>query len=512
VNDRVTLDDFNSIADMTIGPDSESVTVPSAGRSGQPDNRGEKGTVEPESRPERLPGTTRTPPPALALEPNILDKFGRDVRRAGVAGEQHLAKRIYLCLTSRLLPGGKPTRRPVSTIAKGTSSTGKSHTLRTVLRFFPGSAYLDLGSMSRRYLLYSEEPLAHRFIVIPEYAVIEKDEEIVAALRTLLSEGRLIHGTVSADGKPTAYRIEKEGPIGILMTTTSAAVDPELETRCLADFTDDSPEQTRRVYLVLAGLEDTDEDPVDYEQWHELQEWLADHGERRVLIPYVRALAHLFPDVAARLRRDYVSTLCLTGAHAILHQATRERDSHGRIVATIGDYECVRELVGPLIAEGADAGVSPAIGETVETVKQLLQENRTGHVGMKAIVDALAVGRSAAYDRINRALLHGYLIDLSGKNERGKKIALGGALPGEDLFLPTGDDLVRATSDTPTGHVFRSTIDDTDDTSGRPGRPLVIGDDGYLGLLDRALASGFVSERERRQRRRIHLAIRRAAA
>jgi hypothetical protein len=40
----------------------------------------------------------------------------------------------------------------------------------------------------------------------------------------------------------------------------------------------------------------------------------------------------------------------------------------------------------------------------------------------------------------------------------------------------------------------------------------VIGDDAYLALLDRALASDFITKRERRQRRRIHFAIRRAAA
>jgi hypothetical protein len=322
----------------------------------------------------------------------------------------------------------------------------------------------------------------------------------------------LIHGTVSADGRPTAYRIEKDGPTGLLLTTTAAAVDSELETRCLADFTDDSPEQTRRVYVVLAELEDADEDPVDYERWHGLQEWLADHGERRVHIPYVHRLAQRFPAGAPRLRRDYVSTLCLTRAHAILQQSTRERDSQGRIVATIGDYDRVRELVGPLIAEAAEAGVSPAIRETVDTIGRLLDENGGESAGMKAITDALSVGRSAAYDRVNRALFHGYLVDVAGRNERGKKIAIGGPLPGEDTFLPIADELVRLSSNSPTGHVSRSTADDVGDLSGRPGRPVVVGDDAYLELLDRAHTGGYVTDRERRQRRLVHLAIRRAEA
>jgi hypothetical protein len=441
----------------------------STGQAGQPDNHGGSRMVGANGRPKGPLDMTRTTP-RLATEPSILDQFAIDLRLAGVAGEQRFAKLTYLCLTSRLLEWGKPTSRPVSMIGKGTSSTGKSHTQRTVLRFFPESAYFDLGSMSKRYLLYTEEPLSHRILVIPEWAVIEKDEEIVAVLRTLLSDGRLIHGTVTSDGKLEGKRIEKEGPTGLLMTTTATMVDPELETRCLADVTDDTPEQTRRVFEVLAELEDKDEDLVDWTRWHELQRWL-EQSEHRVVIPYVPALARLFPNVATRMRRDFVSTLCLIRAHAILHQASRERDSQGQIIATIGDYDQVRELVDGLIAEGADAAVSPALRETVETVRRLLDGKDAEYVGMKTIVDALGVGRSAAYDRVNRALVRGYLVNVADKDERTKKIAIGGALPGEDLFLPSGEELVRAMSGIPSGQVFGSTNGDVDDLSGIPGRP-----------------------------------------
>src|SRR5262249_15135890 len=157
-----------------------------------------------------------------------------------------------------------------------------------------------------------------------------------------------------------------------------------------------------------------------------------------------------------RLRRDFVSTLCLIRAHAVLHQATRERDERGRIIATITDYEAVRNLVGGLIAEGADAGVSDAMRDTVETVRRLI-EGPPGldHVSMKAVTDALSVGRSAAYDRVTRALSRGYLANVAGREERARKIALGATLPGDDFFLPSGDELVRSVSAGDPGHGFR---------------------------------------------------------
>jgi hypothetical protein len=175
---------------------------------------------------------------------------------------------------------------------------------------------------------------------------IKEDDELVALLRVLLSEGHIVHGAVDTDR--TARVIEKSGPTGLLMTTTEAAVDAEMETRCLTIVTDDSPEQTRRVYSVLADLEDEMDSPVDFEEWHHLQEWIASR-ETRAVVLFVRPLAELMPVDATRLRRDFGSLLSLVPAHAFLYQAQRKTDARGRIIATVyGDYAPVRDLVGNL--------------------------------------------------------------------------------------------------------------------------------------------------------------------
>ena len=79
-------------------------------------------------------------------------------------------------------------------------------------------------------------------------------------------------------------------------------------------------------------------------------------------IPYAAQLAELIPPVAVRLRRDFGSLLALVRAHAVLHQANRDRDADGRIVATLDDYAVVRGLVADVIAEGVGATVSPRCG------------------------------------------------------------------------------------------------------------------------------------------------------
>jgi len=435
-------------------------------------NTPEPAPLSEEPRPAPLPDDSRTnagDPPPLALEPDILGLFSRDVRLAGLAGEKKLSKLLYLAITSRLLPWETATNRPVSVLVRGTSSTGKSHSASTVQRFFPPEAVIDLGSMSKRYLFYDKRSYSHRVLSVAEAGQVIGDDELLALLRTLLSEGRVIHGTVTADGKPEPRLIQKHGPTALLMCTTRAYVDEELETRMLSVRSDDTPDQTKRVYQMYASLEEQATSTVDFACWHDLQLWLA-AGENRVYIPYLRPLAELMPTGATRLRRDFVSLLCLVRAHALLHRATREHRD-GRIVATGDDYAVVRGLVGEIIAEGVEAAVSPVVRETVEAAAGLLEDG-IAFVTPTQLTEAMRVGRSATYDRIKHALNGGYLANEAKTDERGMKLVLGTDLPGDsDSYLPTVDAVVRAMSGRATGLANPLSYEFFDRSSGSPGRP-----------------------------------------
>jgi hypothetical protein len=471
--------------------------------SDEPDGRTKQADPAPERRFAR-PDAEKTAtgqPPALAASPDILGEFVRDLRRAGVAGEERLGKLLYLALTSRLLPWGTATNRPVSVLIRGTTSTGKSHTMSTTIRFFPDDAIVNLGSMSRRFLFYDEESYSHRVLVIPEAAQVIGDDESLALIRTLLSEGRVVHGTVSSDGKQKGRRIIKEGPTALLMSTTKAYLDEELETRMLSLRTDDTPEQTRRVFQVYAELENGDSATLDFGRWHRLQTWLAEHGENRTHVPFVDELARLMPTGSTRLRRDFVSMLCLIRAHTVLHQQSRARDAQGRLLATVADYAAVRDLIGELVAEGVDAAVSDAVRETVEAVRHLLTDGRE-FVTPKQVEAALKVGRSATYDRIKAALKGGWLADETKKDERGMKLKTGTPLPGGTDYLPAVADVIQFASGNPPDTVAPHDDAEASVTSGRPDRPARIpapplpGQPGYPLLIAIALRDGHITDRE----------------
>ena len=149
---------------------------------------------------------------------------------------------------------------------------------------------------------------------------------------------------------------------------------PENETRMLSLTITDTQNQTAAVFRALAR--EGGEPEVDLSPWRALQTWLA-KGPAAVTIPFPDCLAQMVPPLAVRLRRDFKTVLMLIRARALLHQATRQRDASGRIVATLDDYRAVRALVANLVAEAIDATVKPEVRETVEAASRLLGEGNS---------------------------------------------------------------------------------------------------------------------------------------
>ncbi len=371
----------------------------------------------------------------IAVQPDIPGVFGRALTRSGFAGDVRVPKLLFLALVSRMLD------RPVSVAVKGPSSGGKSFAVEQTLRFFPPSAYYALTAMSEHALAYSTEPIAHRFLVLYEAAGLGSDFATYL-IRSLLSEGRLDYETVekSPKGGMRARRIQRQGPTGLILTTTANQLHPENETRLLSVTVDDTPEQTRAVLVALASGA---AEPLDPAPWLALHEWLR-YGERRVVIPYVMSLVFEIPiRSAVRMRRDFTKVTTLIEAHAILHQASRGRDEDGRIVAELADYAAVRDLVADLVAEAGEASVPGHVRETVLAVRDLLTDGR-GEVMVRDLAHALGVDKSTASRRAKAAVDLGYLQNLEDKRGKPARLILGDPLPEDTPVLPDAAALEAA--------------------------------------------------------------------
>ncbi len=395
-----------------------------------PDSEGDDHGRPPRLYPRATAAQLHTPPP-LAREEDILGRFADTLTLCGVVGEDRNGKVMFLALTSRVLD------EPVSLAVKGVSSSGKSYTVDTTLRFFPEAAYIPMTAMSEKALIYMKEDFAHRTLVLYEAVALREQREKVESnqtayfVRSLLSEGRISYPVTQRDkdGNFVTRTIVKNGPTNLIVTTTATSLHGENETRLISLPTNDSNDQTRAILAQLAGVRTAG---VDFTEWHRLQEWI-ETAERRVVIPYAPYLAENVPPVAVRLRRDFRSILRLIDTHAILHQLNRDRDADGRIVAIEADYLAVLGLVADLIGDGVGATVPDTMRETVEAVRDL---GDGAGATVLSVAERLTLDRSAAQRRLRAARERGYLANQEERRGRPARYVIGDPLPDELILLP----------------------------------------------------------------------------
>ncbi len=177
--------------------------------------------------------------------------------------------------------------------------------------------------------------------------------------------------------------------------------------------------------------------------WHALQEWLSTGAERRVTIPYRQKLAKLVPPVAVRLRRDFGAVLTLIRAHAVLHQASRDKDEGGQVVAGLEDYAAVRELVADLVSEGVDATVSTTVRATVQAVASLYSDEGE-EVTLRELAEELKLDKSTASHRIRSAIDKGFVKNMEDRRGHPGSYKPDDLLPADIEILPAPEKLIEA--------------------------------------------------------------------
>jgi hypothetical protein len=262
-------------------------------------------------------------------------------------------------------------------------------------------------------------------------------------IRSLLSEGRIRYETVEKTKEGFVARlIEREGPTGLIMTTTWTSLHPENETRMFSLTVRDDRDQTKNIMHALASrASGQGSAQPDLTPWHALQEWLQLKAPQEVIIPYAPRLAELANPSGVRLRRDFEAVLNLIKTHALLHQTHRERDTEGRIVASVEDYRAVHGLVADLVSQGVQTSVNQSVRETVEVVRRLWESSQKAPVSTNQLAQHLHLERTAAWRRAKEALQEGYLTNQESQKGLPLKLVPGEALPMEMSVLPHPDAL-----------------------------------------------------------------------
>ena len=312
---------------------------------------------------------------AAALEllrsPDLLGKIVTAYDQAGITGEETNLLAAYLACASRKLT------KPLAVIIQSTSAAGKSTLMDAVLSFFPGEDQVKYSAMTGQSLYYlGESDLKHKILAIVEE---EGAEKASYALKLLQSEGEL---TIASTGKdPHSGRMETqeyhvEGPVAIVLTTTSIDIDEELMNRCLVLTVDESREQTQRIHTLQREAR-TIEGILAGERRKDIQH-LMQNAQRlivpmRIANPFARHLT--FTSGRTRTRRDHEKYLTLIDTIALLHQHQRQRITHtvnGREVTmlpvTLEDIEAANRIAPEVLGRSLDE-LPPQTRRLLESIK-----------------------------------------------------------------------------------------------------------------------------------------------
>jgi hypothetical protein len=364
----------------------------------------------------------------LAESPDLMQRIVQQVHAMGVVNEVELIQLTYLAATSRVL------RNPINLLAKGASSSGKSFTTTKTLELI-GTAFVNyLTSSSALSLVYDTRPLSNTVLVIFEANQLQGDDNSVFAmlLRTLISEGRIVHQTTVEDpASPSGRRVERivrEGPISLIVTTTGE-LHAENETRMLSFYVSESQEQTRGVIASLAArAAGSGTASNDLSVWHDFQSWIG-YGPTDAVIPFAGQIAEKIPPSMVRFRRDVDSLFACIKASAILHQAQRDTLPDGRVVATVADYAVAYPIFSKVMAQTSGHGVTDSVRAVVDLIAALaspaaaspssgrFSRGVTSDAGAGVVLScqqigtATGIGKTSAQRAVRAAIEQGFLIN-----------------------------------------------------------------------------------------------------
>jgi len=332
------------------------------------------GELEPSEEPAvTLSPEERKEAEELLTSSDLIEKLGLAFDDAGIVGESTNRLAAYLTATSRLLP------KPLAVIIQSTSAAGKTTLMEAVLAFFPPEEQVKYSAMTGQSLYYlGEKNLKHKILAIVEE---EGAEKASYALKLLQSEGELTIASTGKDSTTGRMKTEEyhvEGPVSIILTTTSIDIDEELMNRCLILTVDESREQTQRIHAIQRKARTLEGLRLKKKRQRVLA--LLQNAQRllkpvEVVNPFADQLT--FTADRTRTRRDHEKYLTLIEAVTLLHQHQRplEEDPEAglHIKTTLQDISIANKLAPEVLGRSLDE-LPPQTRSLLGNIKAMVRE------------------------------------------------------------------------------------------------------------------------------------------
>jgi len=273
-------------------------------------------------------------------KPKLLENINELIGKSGVVGEEK--NRLFLF-------GIASTYKMESTLhalIQGTSGSGKTHLLATIMDFMPPEDTINLTRVTESsFYNYGEYELSNKLIGMEDFDGLEEKAEL--AFRELQSKGMISSSTSGKNehtGQIAAYIKTVFGPIASLSATTKGEIYEDNMSRCFLISVDESQEQTQRI---IQYQNNKAAGQIDGKKEKEIREFLRNCMRLLRPLDVVNPFANKtdLPKEAHKIRRlndlfqSYVKQITL------LNQYQRKKDVQGRLITDKEDVKTAIEIM-----------------------------------------------------------------------------------------------------------------------------------------------------------------------
>jgi len=335
---------------------------------------------------------------------NLLSEINELIGKSGVVGEEK--SRIFLF-------GIASTYKMENTLhalIQGTSGSGKTHLLATIMDFMPPEDTISLTRVTESsFYNYGEYELQNKLIGMEDFDGLEEKAEL--AFRELQSKGMISSSTSGKNehtGQITGYVKKVFGPIASLSATTKGEIYEDNMSRCFLLSVDESLEQTQRIIKYqnekAAGLIDTTKEK-------EIREFLRNCMRLLQPLQVVNPFANKIdlPSEAQKIRRlndlfqSYVKQITL------LNQYQRKKDVQGRLITDKEDVKTAIEIMFDSIILKVDE-LDGSLRDFYEKLKKyILAKGKDYEFEQREIRQSFRMSKTQMHRNINSLLELEYL-------------------------------------------------------------------------------------------------------
>lgn len=175
------------------------------------------------------------------MQPNLMQRTGEAIGKAGVIGEGGNRLLMYVIFTSR------KRESPLHIISFGSSGAGKSHLQEKVAELIPEEDKIESTSLTSNALYYfGEYDLQHKLILIED---MDGAETVMYALRELISKKHIIKMVPLKDTKGVTRTItfKVKGPVTVAGCTTQESIYEDNANRSFLIYIDESKAQDENI-------------------------------------------------------------------------------------------------------------------------------------------------------------------------------------------------------------------------------------------------------------------------